>query len=236
MEQSRAPTRATAVGPRSATPGDFVFVQVGERRALAIVDSFDGRRYVVRPRVAASLPAGPNGTLVFPVAPPVNDQGGAVAAWSNAPTPACRVCARNKERPERPEGCRMAVLACRCSAPSVCVECARGLAACPQCRTRLYTLPMGAIPVTRLESPADAASAIRIAMVSLTGERCEIAASPSWSVRTLKAFYAHAAGAHPKQQTLKCAGVTLGDDDRDLGSYGLSDGQVIHVVLNLAGD
>lgn len=235
MEQSRAPALPTTAGPWSATPGDFVFVRVGDRHALALVESFDGRRYVVRPRVPGSLPAGPNGTLVFPVAPSVDDQRSAVTAWGNAPTPACRVCARDKERPQRPERCRMAVLACRCSAPSVCVECARGLTACPQCHARLYTLPTGAIPVARIESPADATSAIRLAMVSLAGRRCEIAASPSWSVRTLKAFYAHAVGAHPKQQTLKCAGATL-DDDRDIGSYGVADGQTVHVILNLAGD
>ncbi|QBZ80758.1 Ubiquitin domain containing protein [Pandoravirus celtis] len=228
-----ASTTATARVP-SATPGDFVFVQVGERRALAIVDSFDGRRYVVRPRVAGSLPAGPNGTLVFSVAPPAGDQVGAAPMWSNAPTPTCCVCLDGDPSRQQPQ--RMAVLACRCSAPSVCVTCARGLTACPQCRARLYTLPSGAITVARLESPVDTLSAMRLAMVSLAGKRYEITASPSWSVRTLKAFYAHAAGAHPKQQALKGAGVSLDNDDRDLGSYGVTDGQVVHVILNLAGD
>ncbi|AGO83654.2 Ubiquitin [Pandoravirus salinus] len=230
--------QATVCVP-SAAPGDFVFVQVGERRALAIVDCFDGRRYVVRPRVAGSLPVGPNGTLAFTVAPPAVDQGDTSRAWSNAPAPTCCVCLggddvefpRQQQQPRR-----MAVLACRCSVPSVCVSCARTLAACPQCRARLHTLPSGAIAVARLESPVEASTAMRLAMVSLAGKRHEITVSPSWSVRTLKAFYAHVAGAHPKQQTLKCAGVSLDNDNRDLGSYGLVDGQVVHVILNVVGD
>lgn len=219
---------------QSATRGDFVFVRVGKHRGLAIVDSFDGTRYVVRPRVARSLPTGPDGALVLTVAPPTDGRCGITTLWSNAPTPTCSVCLDSDPSPQGPR-C-MAMLACRCSAPSVCVACAPSLKACPQCRTRLYTLPSGAIPVTRLESPVDASSAIHLSMVSLAGERYDIMASPSWSVRTLKAFYAHVTGAHPKQQTLKCAGASLDDEDRDLGSYGVADGHIIHVILDLGGD
>lgn len=241
------------VPSRSATPGDFVFAQVGERRALAIVDSFDGHRYVVRPRVAGSLPTGPRGTLVFSVAPPAGDQNNCERAWSNAPTPICCVCLEdgNENRnsaatagdmdslPQRrnaPARRCMAVLACRCSAPSVCIACARRLTACPQCRSPLHTLPSGIIPVMRLESPVETSTAIRLVMTSLAGKRHQVVASPSWSVRTLKAFYGHVAGAHPKQQTLKYAGATLNDEDRNLASCGLGDGSIIHVILNLGGD
>ncbi|AJF98408.1 ubiquitin-like domain protein [Pandoravirus inopinatum] len=231
--------RATSTSARvpSATPGDFVFVQVGKRRGLAIVDSFDGTRYVVRPRVARSLPPGPDGTLVLTVAPPTDGQPGLTVMWSNAPTPTCCVCFDDESSQQQPPPSqRMAVLACRCSAPIACTTCARTIPACPQCRTRLYTLPAGVISVARLETPVDASSAVRLTMVSLAGKRYEITASPSWSVRTLKAFYAHVAGAHPKQQTLKCAGTSLDNDDRDLGSYGIANGQTIHVILDLAGD
>lgn len=237
-------------GPRSAARGDFVFVQMGERRALGIVDSFDGRRYVVRPCVPGSLPTGPQGTLDLVVAPPYDTPDDTGCAWSNAPTPTCCVCLEDgnnstgdgnnseveRERQRQLGGRRMAALACRCSAPSVCVACARALTACPQCRAPLRALHMGVIPVARLEAPIDRLDAIRLAMVSLGGKRHPVVASPSWSVRTLKACYAHAAGAHPKQQTLKYAGATLNDDDRNLASYALCDGGNIHVILNLGGD
>lgn len=248
-----SPSLDDAAPSRSATPGDFVFVQVGERRALAIVDSFDGHRYVVRPRVAGSLPEGPHGTLAFSVAPPTDDQNDCRLAWSNAPTPICCVCLEGGNEssndaaigddmgglPQRRNASThrcMAVLGCRCSAPSVCIACARRLTACPQCRSPLHAMPSGVVPVVRLESPVETSNAIHLAMISLAGKRHPVIASPSWSVRTLKASYAHAVGAHPKQQTLKHAGATLNDDDRNLASYGLSDRGIVHVILNLGGD
>lgn len=224
----------------SAVQGDVVFVEVGEQRALAVVSSFDGTRYVVRPRVPRSLPAAEDGAVALALAPSGADSGadntadsGAVV-WSNAPLPTCCVCIGDGA-----EADHVAVLACRCSAPSVCAGCARVIFDCPQCRARIGGPFLRPLALARLEEPLgsrnNTAVALNLVMVSLAGKRYPLTAWTSWSVRTLKALYAHVAGVRAEQQTLKYAGRTM-SDDRDLASYGLADGDVVHVVLNLGGD
>lgn len=214
---------ALMLGRLGAASGDVVFLERETSRVLVVVERFNGSVYHLRRRTVDGGGVADNASWTIDITKP-DGHGG----WQNAALPTCCVCL---------DAGADYVLRCRCTAPSVCILCARLIDECPLCRQPLHNVVCRrAQPLYSIEphNPIDPWSYVCIK--ALDGKSCMVEARDGWSMRTLKGLCAYRLG-DPRvvSQRMVFGGRVLGDHGT-ASSYGLVREATIHTTLQLRGD
>lgn len=207
--------------------GDIVLVDVGGRRAVAVLARFDGVHYgLALSRVAADEDRERDARWLCLSVSGVADKG---VRWRNAPLAECAVCMDAEAD---------ALVDCRCTVPATCMDCAAQLDRCPYCDAVPRSDPR---PIERDLCMVPAASPwidvpLRIVLDGVRGPTSlRIRAQVDWPGVLLRAVVHEVIGDARRDMRLLVGGRTI-VDHRPIGAQGVVDGALVCVIPRLRGD